>query len=147
MESNVAGRKMACRTFAGAPRLSRMTTSLFRALALGVICALAFDLAATAKTLSEKEKIEALIRTVEELSDAKFIRNGSEYDSSSAAKFLRRKWSAQSKAVASAQDFIQKVASGSSTSGKPYLIRFKDGKSVECGDYLKGELKRIEGEK
>ena len=124
-----------------------MTTSLIRAVAIGVICTVTFDLSAMAKALSEKEKIEALIRTLEGLSDAKFIRNGSEYDSSSAATFLRRKWAAQSKTTATAQDFIQNVASGSGTSGKPYVIRLKDGKSVQCGDYLKGELKRIEAGK
>ena len=37
--------------------------------------------------------------------------------------------------------FIAKAASVSSTSGKPYLIRFKDGREVKCGDYLKERLK------
>lgn len=96
---------------------------------------------------SEKAKIEALIRAVEGLKDARFIRNGREYDSSSAAKFLRGKWESQGKEIATARDFIAKAASSSSTSGKPYQIRFKDGKTVNCADFLTTELKRIEGGK
>jgi hypothetical protein len=105
------------------------------------------NLAVLASPPSEKEKIESLIRTVEGLKDARFIRNGSEYDSSSAAKFLRRKWESQAKEIATARDFIDKAASNSSASGKPYMIKFKEGKVVKCGDYLAGELKRIEGGK
>jgi hypothetical protein len=44
-------------------------------------------------------------------------------------------------------DFIEKVASVSSTSGKPYVIRFKDSHEVKCGDYLKEELKKLEKDK
>jgi Family of unknown function (DUF5329) len=102
---------------------------------------------AAAGSPSEKAKIEALIRAVEGLKDARFIRNGTEYDSSSAGKFLRRKWEAQGKEIATARDFIAKAASSSSTSGKPYQIRFKDGKTVNCADFLTTELKRIEGGK
>jgi len=45
------------------------------------------------------------------------------------------------KGIASAEDFINKVASVSSTTGKPYLIKFSDGREVKCGDYLKERLK------
>ncbi len=46
--------------------------------------------------------------------------------------------------MTSAQDFVDRIASFSGTSGKPYLIRFQDGKEIKCRDYLLGELKRIE---
>jgi hypothetical protein len=96
-----------------------------------------------AKPLSEKEKIEALIRHVEGLQDAVFVRNGSDYDAKTAGKFLRGKWDKES-AVKTARDFIDKVASVSSTSGKAYLIRFKDGKEVKSGEYLSRELEKLE---
>jgi hypothetical protein len=104
-------------------------------------------LLAADKPLSEKEKIEALIKHVETLSNAKFVRNDTEYDAKTAAKFMRGKWRAKSDGIATARDFIEKAASVSSTSGKPYLIRFKDGKEVKSGEYLLAELKKIEAKK
>lgn len=95
-------------------------------------------------TPTEKGKIESLIHQVEALQGAKFIRNGKSYDSTDAAKFLRGKWDSKAKEIETAEDFIQKVASVSSTSGQPYLIRFSDGHEVKCGDYLRGLLKKAE---
>jgi hypothetical protein len=92
----------------------------------------------------EKEKIEALIERVSSLKDARFIRNGSSYSAEKAAIFLRRKWQANESHVRSAQDFIDKVASFSGTSGKPYLIRFKDGAEIQSKEYLGAALKTIE---
>jgi uncharacterized protein DUF5329 len=101
--------------------------------------------AATAddKPASEREKIEALIKHVEDLADAKFVRNDSPYDAKTAAKFLRRKWDAKKSEIKTAQDFIDKAASISSTSGKPYLIRFKDGTETKAGEYLTAQLKKL----
>ena len=96
------------------------------------------------KNLSEKQKIEALITHIEELKDASFVRNGTEYDAKTAATFLRRKWKSNESAIKTARDFIQKVASVSSTSGKPYMIRRKNGKESKSGEYLLAELKKIE---
>ena len=96
-----------------------------------------------AKSDPEKEKIESLIHHLETLKETSFIRNGSTYDAKTAAKFLRTKWE-RDKTVKTAADFIQKCATISSTSGKPYLIRFKDGKEVKCGDYLTEQLKKLE---
>jgi len=95
------------------------------------------------KPMSETEKINALIKHVEGLSDAKFVRNDGEYDAKTAATFLRRKWNAQKDEIKTAEQFIEKVASVSSTSGKPYLIRFKDGTEQKSGDYLKAQLKQL----
>jgi len=97
--------------------------------------------------LTEKQKIEALIKHVEELKDTKFIRNGSEYDAKSAGTFLRSKWRSQETELKTAQEFIDKAASVSSTSGKPYLIRLSDGKEVQCAEYLKAELKKLDEKK
>ena len=96
------------------------------------------------KQLAEKEKIEALIKNIENLKDATFVRNGSDYGSKMAARFLRGKWEAQGKDIKTATDFIEKIGSVSSTSRKPYLIRFKGGREIKCGEYLKEELKNLE---
>jgi len=92
----------------------------------------------------EKQKIQALIKQVGELKDAKFIRNGSTYEVSAAVRFLRGKWEANDSAVKTAKDFIDKVATSSGTSGKPYLIRFKDGREIKSRDFLLAELKKLE---
>ena len=92
----------------------------------------------------EKQKIETLIKEVGDLKDAKFIRNGWTYNVSTATRFLRGKWEANDSAVKTARDFIDRVASASGTSGKPYLIRFNDGREVQSRDFLLTELKKIE---
>jgi hypothetical protein len=38
----------------------------------------------------------------------------------------------------------KKLASVSSTTGKPYLIRFGNGREVKSSDYLLAELKKLE---
>ena len=96
------------------------------------------------KAPTEQEKIEALIKTVEGLTDAKFVRNGSEYDGHAAAEHMRRKWKQAAERVKTARDFIRLAASKSDTSGKPYLIRFKDGREVESGTWLSERLNEIE---
>jgi hypothetical protein len=93
----------------------------------------------------ETQKIEALIQDVRDLKDATFIRNGSSYNSKSAAIFLRRKWQANQSEVKTARDFIDKVASFSGTSGKPYLIRFEDGTEIHSREFLLARLKMLEG--
>ena len=120
------------------PPLAAIVTLVLSLLVLGR-AAVADDLPA-----AEKQKIEALLKHVEGLKDAKFVRNDSEYDAKTAAKFLRGKWDSNESKIKSAKDFIEKAASVSSTSGKPYLIRFKDGKDVKTGDYLSEQLKNLE---
>lgn len=117
-----------------------------RAQFLGRIVGLTFLLfafgASAASPLTEKEKIERLIAKVEAL-DAKFIRNGSDYDAKTAAKFLRGKWDSEEDKIKTAGDFITHAGSISSSSGKPYLIRFKDGTEKKCGDFLTEELAKL----
>ena len=100
---------------------------------------------ATSALADETQKIEALIQDVRELKDATFIRNGSSYNSKSAAIFLRRKWQANHSEVKTARDFIDRVATFSGTSGRPYLIRFKDGTEIQSRDFLMARLKTLEG--
>jgi len=92
---------------------------------------------------SEKQKIEALIKQVAALKDASFVRNGWSYNADKAATFLQLKWEANAAEVKTARDFIDNVASISGTSGKPYLIRFKDGREILSHDFLLAELKKL----
>lgn len=125
---------------------SRNPTCVLRALAVGTITALLLAAASTAQEMpaAEKEKVEALIKHLEGLKDAKFVRNDVEYDAQTAAKFVRGKWEANAAGIKTAKDFVEKAASVSSTTGKPYLIRFKDGKEVKSRDYLLAELEKLQ---
>jgi hypothetical protein len=93
---------------------------------------------------AERQKIETLIKQVGDLKDATFVRNGSTYEVSTAVRFLRGKWDAHAAEVKSARDFIDKVASISGTSGKPYFIRFKDGREIKSREFLLAELQKLE---
>ena len=123
--------------------LTRLTKPL---LAVVLLITLAISAATDAQTLAtaERQKIEALIKHVGELKDAKFIRNGSSYEVSTAVRFLRGKWESNESIIKTAHDFIEKVAGFSGTSGKPYLIRFKDGKDIPSREFLAAELQKIE---
>lgn len=93
---------------------------------------------------AEAQKIEALIQAVAQLQDAVFLRNGAEHAPAEAAEHLRLKWRNAGSRVKAAPDFIRLCASGSSLSGKPYEIRFRDGRTVLARDWLWTELKRLE---
>ena len=113
-------------------------TALFLALTLPAF------LHAQTSPLDEKEKIEALIRIVSQLNTAKFVRNGWTYSADTAATFLRLKWQANDSVVKTARDFIDRIGSVSGTSGRPYLVRLKDGTEINSREFLLGELKKLE---
>jgi hypothetical protein len=92
---------------------------------------------------AERQAIEALIESVAQLGGATFIRNGQPYPAASAARFLREKWRSRRAEVRSAEDFIERVASFSSTTSKPYLIRFADGRELPSGEHLRAELAEL----
>jgi len=92
---------------------------------------------------AEEKQIEALIAAIERMADATFIRNGRLYGATAAAEFLRRKWRQREADVRSTDDFIEKVASFSSTTGQPYRIRFSDGRETPCAVFLRTELSNL----
>ena len=94
--------------------------------------------------LTEAQKIQMLIHNIEVMKDARFVRNGSDYDGAAAADHLRTKLNYAGSRIKTAQDFISYLATGSSISGKPYLIRFSDGREVESAVYFHTMLAKIE---
>jgi len=125
-------------------RLTQQIGRITKALVLLVILTAPSFVQAQDLSALEKQKIEALIRQVGDLKEAKFVRNGSTYEPATAVRFMRGKWDANLSDVKSARDFIDKVATISGTSGKPYLIRFKDGKEIPSREFLLTELKKLE---
>lgn len=96
------------------------------------------------KKPTEAQKIEALIRVVENLKDATFVRNGAEHSAKDAADHMRRKWKSGGDDIRTARQFIEHAATKSSVSGRPYLIRFKDGREIESGKFLSEKLDEME---
>jgi hypothetical protein len=113
-----------------------------RALLLLMLCATALVAAQT--PAAETQRIESLILSVEQLSNAKFIRNGTAYEARAAADHLRLKWREAGTRVKTAQQFIELCGSRSSVSGKPYEIRFADGTVVTSEAFLRAKLKELE---
>lgn len=97
-------------------------------------------IAAAAATTPEEQKIEDLLARVAGQPDMQFIRNGQAYDAATAVSFLRGKWDRQRAEIKTLRDFIEKVATKSSTTGQPYLIKFKDGHAIACREFLNGLL-------
>jgi hypothetical protein len=123
-----------------------MTAGPFRIVAAFLLLATAVSLGAAQRPkLPEKERrtIEALIAGLESLTDVKFVRNGTAYSPVSAGKFLRAKWKDRAGEVQSAEDFIAKVATRSSTTRQPYLVRYSDGREIPTGAVLRRELERL----
>jgi hypothetical protein len=89
----------------------------------------------------ERKKIEFLISSVEHQKGVKFIRNGSEHDVKAAAEHLRMKLQKAGSKVQTADDFIRLCASKSYISGKPYTIKFADGKTIKSEEYFREKLK------
>lgn len=71
------------------------------------------------------EEVDHLLATVES-SDCLFIRNGKEYGPEAAKDHLSLKRRRGKRYFSTAEEFIERLASSSSWSGKPYYIR--------CGD-------------
>jgi hypothetical protein len=93
---------------------------------------------------NEKQKIELLIRYIEGLKGAEFIRNGTGHSPTEAAAHLRLKYSKAGNKVKTATDFINICASRSSTSGKDYTIKTADGRERTSREVLLEQLKIIE---
>ena len=116
---------------------------LASAAALG---AMASGVALAAPPPMEQARIDRLIHHVEFQNGLVFIRNGREYSCEQAAKFLRGKMESMGKEVSTAREFIERIATRSSTSGKPYQIRLANGTLLPAGQYLIDQLKRIESQ-
>jgi Family of unknown function (DUF5329) len=89
---------------------------------------------------AEDARIQYLLVVVASLHDVGFIRNGKAYDSAAAVRHLREKLELAGSRVKTAEDFIRYCGSQSSVSGKPYEIRFPDGRVVLAADFLRQRL-------
>jgi hypothetical protein len=93
----------------------------------------------------EQDRIEALLARLERAA-VSFEREGESGSGAEAAAHLRRKLRAAAAGNLTVQDFIDRIGSRSSTTGKPYHVRAADGSRVEAREWLTAELEAIERE-
>ncbi|GHV07843.1 hypothetical protein AGMMS50229_15310 [Campylobacterota bacterium] len=109
-------------------------------------CVLFFCFAANLWALSadEEARVNALLTELGKQTELIFIRNGAEHSAQEAESHLRLKLSNAGKRLSTAEQFIDRAASGSSISGKPYIVRI-DGKTDEPANaFLHRLLKEID---
>ena len=109
---------------------------MIRVLQLSWLC-LGSSVALSAAGDADTE-IRGLIQAVAE-SGCEFDRNGTRYSAKEAAEHLELKYSRGKRHANSAEAFIQRLASKSSWSGKPYQM-ICDGEAEPAGDWLSATL-------
>ncbi len=114
-----------------------MNKKLLFALLLGLV---AFAGKALARESIEQKKIDYLVHVIADLKGAHFIRNGVSYDAAKAAEHLLHKLKFAGDRIGTAEQFIAEVGTGSSLSGKKYLIELEDGRTVESAEFLRRKL-------
>jgi hypothetical protein len=91
----------------------------------------------------ERARIYALLDALER-SGLVFIRNGSAHTAQKARVHLEMKLDRSGGRVTTAEQFIDRLASRSSATGRPYLVRLADGSTVEAGIWLRARLAEID---
>jgi uncharacterized protein DUF5329 len=104
---------------------------------------LAFTIPPLSVAAAEKTdpEIEFLIGYVEH-SNARFIRGGKEYSAKEGADHMRLKLGHAGGRVKTADDFIKGIATKSFLTGKPYSVKFADGRTIPTGQWLSDALAR-----
>jgi hypothetical protein len=102
-----------------------------------------FTAAGNAASLSPavRAEIDALLSGLE-ASSCTFNRNGAWYPATEAKSHLLRKlkYLEDRGMVQSAEQFIERAASSSSTTGQPYLVKCGSGAPVQSGTWLLSQL-------
>lgn len=111
---------------------------IFRNLMVLLLATMGTAIAVPAENNSMDAEIDHLLSTVAS-SDCVFIRNGKEYDGEAARKHLQMKREKGRKYYDSSEEFIVRIASKSSWSGKPYRIRCGDVEE-NAGDWFTSVL-------
>lgn len=102
---------------------------------VGVLCA-------SAGAATPAEEIDQLVAAIE-TSGCTFVRNGKRYEAAAAADHLRLKLRRASRHAKTPEMFIDRLASKSSMSGKPYLLECPDKAAQESGPWLRQRLEQL----
>ena len=105
----------------------------------------AFALLSTASLADTKDdEIDYLLSSVGK-SGCTFIRNGKRYSGKDARAHLKSKRRRNAHLIGSTEEFIEKLASKSSMSGKSYLISCKGEKQQTAGEWFTAVLRKYRG--
>lgn len=88
---------------------------------------------------THEAEIQFLIDTIGR-DGCRFVRNDRRYSNRDARAHLKSKWELNEQYVTSAEDFIEKLASYSVTTGEPYRIRCRGGQEQAAGDWFRSLL-------
>ena len=115
------------------------------------LCSLAFLLLAArpgasraAMNANELARVERLLVMIASRREMRLVRNGKDHDPDTAVAFLRGKLKAMGDDLSTAEDFIDRIATRSSTTGQLYRVRLPDGREIGAGEYLRIELIRLD---
>ena len=133
----MAAHRVAALSIASKAHVDFMRQLLASIFTLLLINAIAFAL--NPQTKSEIDELISYVGT----SGVAFIRNGTEYSGAEAAKHLRDKLARAGNRVKTTEDFITGVASKSYITGKPYLVKFADGRIQPTGDWLRAHFAEL----
>jgi hypothetical protein len=113
-----------------------------------LIATLALPAVAAEPDGAARTEIQHLLQHLES-SGCQFQRNGSWYAPQRAADHLNQKYEYLLKKglVTSAETFIERAATQSSQSGKPYAVKCGDAAPVASADWLRDELQRFRAKK
>ena len=87
-----------------------------------------------------KEEVRHLIQYIGD-SGCIFVRNGKDYGAAKSMKHLQRKYDHVKQQIKTAEDFINRIASKSSITGKPYKVRCGE-REIPSAEWLTRELIR-----
>jgi hypothetical protein len=107
---------------------------------------LAVSVAATAHAepvAAERARIEALLTTLANDTVHQFERSGTRYTGAQAARFLRAKWEAKGGHIQTAEQFVERIASRSTTTGQTYRVCTGADACVPAGEHLRAVLKGL----
>ena len=107
-----------------------MRIVLFAVLALTWVPGIGAD-----NDIETETEIDFLLTTVGD-SGCSFLRNGKTHSSSDAEVHLRMKYRRGKRYASTTEKFIERLASSSSMSKKPYLILCGDAEPVPTGDWF-----------
>lgn len=105
---------------------------------LCALMALFLALPAVAKLNSHEEaRINAMLDALAQKKDLVFVRNGDAHTCEEAVSHLRLKLGNTRNRIDTAEQFIDKVASSSSITGKPYIVKIPGKSDEDARPYLR----------
>lgn len=94
-------------------------------------------------TEAERARIEKLLAALAQDPVHQFERGGKRYSGAEAARFLRAKWQAMGSNITTAEQFIDRLATRSSTTGQPYRVCATADHCLPAGEHLQGVLRGL----